>query len=136
MNNQRKNSIIINASDKELNGSSQGLYINPIRGVNYYNPLNYNPITKEVTVLNQGEILKQKEIKLNSEEIYKLIPKTYTTKENTSDQIGYLIEDVLKTNKEFINYYNGNVIGINYNTIIISLIEEVRKLREKVFVEK
>ena len=32
---------LINASEKELNGSSQGLYINPIRGVNYYNPLNY-----------------------------------------------------------------------------------------------
>lgn len=132
--NQSKNSIIINASDKELNGSSQGLYINPIRKINYYNPLNYNPVTKEVTVLSQENIIKTEDIEINSESIYKLKGKKIITKEN--NQIEYLIEDVMKINKEFVNCFNGVGINVNYNAIIIGLIEEVRKLKEKVFVEK
>jgi hypothetical protein len=132
INNQVKNSIILNASEQEVNSINEGLYINPIRGSVYNNPLNYNPKTKEITVLTQKELLEIKDVNINSEMIYKLKPKSYTTKENNSEEIGYLLQDVLKVNKEFVNCYNGEVVNINYNVIIMSLIEEIRKLKEKI----
>jgi len=98
----------------------------------YNNPLNYNPKTKEITVLSQQEMLEIKDIEINSEMIYKLKPKSYKTKENKSEEIGYLLQDVLKVNKEFVNCYNDEVVNINYNVIIMSLIEEIKKLKEKV----
>lgn len=67
--------------------------------------------------------------------IYNLQPKTYlyNTDPSAGEQIGYIAEDVATLNKHFATYNepDGVPIAINYNSILVFLVEEVKKLKTK-----
>jgi hypothetical protein len=72
----------------------------------------------------------------NTADIYHLQPKKYLYKSDLSagPQIGYIAEDVYEINKSFATYNepNGPPVNINYNVISIFLVEEIKKLNNKI----
>ena len=68
--------------------------------------------------------------------MYGLSPKTYlyNTDPEAGLQIGYISEEVAEVHKKFATYNepNGSPVAIDYNTIIVFLVEEMKKLRERV----
>jgi hypothetical protein len=122
-------------------GNSSSLYINPIRNSTAGAQLYYNNSTYEISYLGSNEYLKQNIEPMNEDTgvLYNLNPKKYIYKSCPADgyQIGYIAEEVAKHHENFVSYdaprqSGGNPIAIDYNTIVVFLVEEVKKLKNKI----
>ena len=67
--------------------------------------------------------------------IYDLSPKTYyyNTDPNAGLQVGYIAEEVRELNRHFATYDRpgGDPVAINYNAVVVFLVEEVKKLKKE-----
>jgi hypothetical protein len=65
-----------------------------------------------------------------------LVPKTYyyNTDPESGIQIGYIAEEAQNINHHFASYNvpGGKPVAINYNSIIVFLVEEVKKLKQEI----
>jgi hypothetical protein len=70
--------------------------------------------------------------------IYNLEPKTYTyiSDQDAGTQIGYIAEDTINVHPNFTTYneytYPLTPVAINYDVITLFLVEELKKLKQKV----
>jgi hypothetical protein len=73
---------------------------------------------------------------MNTNVIYDLSPKTYyyNTDPSAGIQVGYIAEEVSELNKHFATYDSpdGNPVAINYNAVVVFLVEEVKKLKHEI----
>jgi hypothetical protein len=132
-------SIVINASLADLNASTQqGFFVNPIRGAAASTLLYYNTGTSEITYLSSSRETKDNINNLNTDTsvVLNLQPKTFTYKSDpqSGTQVGYIAEEVAEINPHFAGYNSagGNPVSINYNNIVVFLLEEVKRLNNKV----
>jgi hypothetical protein len=132
---QSANSIVINASGTDLNAPNQGFYVKPIRELAVASPLYYNNNTGEISYASSSQETKTdiQEITsdtLNTLDIYNLVPKTfiYNSHEDAGQQVGYIADEVYNINSNLVTV-TGGLLDINWNTIIVFLVEEMKKLK-------
>ena len=138
-NSQNANSIAINASSTiTLNTTGAGCFINPIRPATTATPLYYNTSSYELTYLSSSASTKNtiRDLTVDTDVLYDLKPKTYiyNADPGAGEQIGYIAEEVRELNKHFASYNEpgGDPVAINYNTIVVFLVEEMKKLTARV----
>ena len=136
---QHANSIVINASGSATNTTGAGCFINPIRGsAGAGIVLYYNTGTHELTYNTSSASTKNtiRDLTVDTDVLYDLKPKTYIYNSDPGggEQIGYIAEEVRELNKHFATYNEpgGDPVAINYNTIIVFLVEEMKKLTARV----
>jgi hypothetical protein len=139
MTNQPANSIVINASGSPLSGSTASAsYIAPLRNLPITNAVYYNSTTFELsyTVSNYASKFDIQDLSTNTNIIYSLQPKTYffNTDPSAGQQIGYMAEDVATLNYNFATYNepSGNPIAVNYDTILVFLVEQIKSLKNTI----
>jgi hypothetical protein len=121
-----------------LNTGFAGCYIRPLRGVAATTAVYYSPSTSELTYLTSSVTTKNtiEPLTMDTSAVYGLAPKTYhyNTDPEAGLQVGYIAEEVALLNKHLATHdvTDGNPIAIDYNTVVVFLVEEVKKLREKV----
>jgi hypothetical protein len=133
-------SICINASGTALNPGFAGCFINPVRSlsVSGASVAYWNPSTKELSYLVSSATTKNtiEALTVDTSVVYGLAPKTYLYNADPEAglQVGYIAEEVAALNKNFATYHGatGEPLAIDYNTIIVFLAEELKKLRERV----
>ena len=100
--------------------------------------VHYNSTSFELFVLTSSATKKNsiENFTMDTSVIDKLSPKTYfyNSDPDAGRQIGYIAEEVQFVNKKFATYDtpNGDPVAIDYNTIVVFLVEEVKKLKKEI----
>ena len=144
MTNQYSSSIVINAGGDwptDVSGSvyqtASGCFIRPLRGLAASTAVYYNTSTYELSYLTSSATTKNtiQDLEMDTTVIDNLKPKTYyyNTDPGAGIQVGYIAEDVKEINPHFAtyDYSDGDPVAINYNTILVFLVEELKKLKEE-----
>ena len=133
------NCIVLNASGIATNTTTaSSCLIRPMRGLVASTLVYYNTSTFELSYLASSASTKNtiKELKMDTSAVYRLSPKTYlyNSDPNAGSQIGYIAEEVAELHKKFATYNepDGKPVAIDYNTIVVFLVEEMKKLRERI----
>ena len=133
------NCIVLNASGIATNTTTaSSCLIRPMRGLVASTVVYYNTTTFELSYLASSASTKNtiEELKIDTSALYELSPKTYlyNSDPNAGSQIGYIAEEVAELHKKFATYNepDGNPVAIDYNTIVVFLVEEMKKLRERI----
>ena len=140
---QGANSIVINASGTAFTTTTpSACFIRPLRALAASTALYYNSTTFELSYLTSSSTTKNtiQDLTVDTSIITQLKPKTYhyNTDPDAGIQVGYIAEDVKVLNKHFATYDipEGNPVAINYNTIVVFLVEEVKKLKQELAILK
>jgi hypothetical protein len=130
-------SIVLNASGSELTASAtSGFFVKPIRSGGGNN-LTWNSDSGEITNFSSQRSHKDniENLNTNTSSVFDLQPRTFTYKSNPASgtHIGYIAEEVAEINPNFANYntLGGEPVGINFNTITVFLLEEIKKLKSE-----
>jgi hypothetical protein len=134
-NSQPENSIILNATGGSVYAQDSGFYVAPVRDAPTASPLYYNSETGEISYASSSQDTKTNIQNFTSETsdtstIYNLVPKTFTYNSDPPDaptQVGYIAEEVSLFSSDFIT--STGPLDINWNTIIVFLVEEMKKLK-------
>jgi hypothetical protein len=134
---QHESSIIMNASGQTgLNTYTTGLFVAPVRGpIGTGSMLSYNTSTKEVVFNGSSQRYKhdiQPLQNINTENIYKLEPKTFKYKESGEQDVGLIAEEANKCDPLFA-YKDGEKIpeGIQWTAVNTYLIQEMKNLKTR-----
>jgi len=117
--------------------TASATYIAPLRGLAASTAVYWNTTTYELSYLSSSATTKNtiQDLTFDTSVINDLMPKTYfyNTDSNAGIQVGYIAEEVQSLNKHFASYDipGGDPIAINYNTIVVFLVEEVKKLKQQ-----
>jgi hypothetical protein len=126
-------SILLNATTDNINTSTQGFFINPIRGpVSGSSVLSYDPTTKEITFTGSSKRYKHDIIDLtqDTENVYKLRPREFKYTQTNEKDIGLIAEEANDCDPLFAyKDKNGIPEGIQWNVIHTYLIAEMKKLK-------
>jgi hypothetical protein len=133
---QVSNSIIINASNNPLNTTTSGSFnVNPIRNTTSSGPsLQYNFETFEITYNSSNQRFKTniRPLNLNTSVIYDAQPMKFDAINNEATDItGFIAEDLEAITPEFV-IKSGDIMTPHWNTMIIFMLEEMKKLRQRV----
>jgi hypothetical protein len=134
---QFANSIVIDASGGVITATQGGFYVAPIRATAAASQLYYNVTSREITYLTSSASTKNtiEDLTKDTNVLYDLRPKTYiyNSDPGAGKQIGYIAEEAAIVEKHFAAYNepNGPPVAIDYNTITVFLVEEVRKLKSE-----
>jgi hypothetical protein len=131
--------VFINSSSNQpsvLPLNSNSCYIAPIQNAAGTASLQWDPETFEVTFQSSSRRFKNaiEDFKEDTGKIYQLNPKTFNLNNDTKSgkQIGYISEEVSEIYDKFATYENGGrPLAINYNVITVFLVEEIKKLKNK-----
>ena len=89
-----------------------------------------SPKKDEFNLFNDNDI---KDLKIDSEKLYKLNPVSYNYKISNSPDIGLIAEEVHEILPELINYgKDGKPKSVKYNSLSVVLLDELKKLREEI----
>ena len=133
---QPANSIILNATGSALNSTGSGFYVKPIRTGGTAN-MSYNTSSGEITVASSSRAVKNtiEDLTMGTDALYDLNPKTfiYNSDPGARKLVGYIAEEVADINKHFATYNeaDGPPVAINWNTISVFLVEEMKKLKRE-----
>ena len=138
-NSQDTNTIILNATGVALESvASNGFYVSPVREVAGGVALLWNAATGEVSIAPSRRETKNTIIDIadDTSVVFGLQARNfiYNTDENKEVQVGYIAEEVEELNPKLAihNVVGGPPVNINYNAVLVFLVEEVRKLRARV----
>ena len=133
---QQSNTILINADPTygmNTSGIVAGTFINPIRGpMLSNNVLSYNTSTKEITYTGSSKRYKHniKPLSLQTENVYKLVPRKFKYNANGEEDIGLIAEEADKCDPWFAyKDKDGIPEGIKWTSITTFLIAEIKKLK-------
>jgi hypothetical protein len=133
---QQSNTILINADPTygmTASGTVAGTFINPIRGpMSSINVLSYITSTKEVTYTGSSKRYKHniKPLSLQTENVYKLVPRKFKYNANGEEDIGLIAEEADKCDAWFAyKDKDGIPEGIKWSSITTYLIAEIKKLK-------
>jgi hypothetical protein len=133
----------LNASGVALNGAvASACYISPMRGIALSSAVSYNTATFELSYVTSSAKTKNNinDLSVDTSDIYKLRPRTYlyNTDPDAGFQTGYIAEEVADINITLATYaeVDGDPVGINYNVIIVYLVEEMKKLKAEIEILK
>jgi hypothetical protein len=134
--NQPLNSIVLNSSGITTNGAvASAVYIRPMRGIALSSTVSYNTSTFELSYLTSSAKTKNtiNDLSVDTSDIYKLRPRTYlyNSDPECGFQTGYIAEEVADINPDYATYaeVDGDPVGINYNVIIVYLVEEMKTFK-------
>ena len=134
------NAILLNASGTDIVPavSVAGFHVNPVRNpAPTANALYYNTSTKEITYGTSSATTKNSIMPLEEDTgvVYELQPRSflYNSDPASGRQIGYIAEEAASIHQRFAGYNEpgGAPVGIDYNCITVFLLEELRKLKER-----
>jgi hypothetical protein len=138
-NSQAANTIILNASGVGLNSiAPSSFYVSPVRAVAGGVALLWNAATGEVSIAPSQRETKNTIIDIadDTSVVFGLQARNfiYNTDENKEVQVGYIAEEVEELNPKLAihNVVGGPPVNINYNAVLVFLVEEVRKLKAQV----
>jgi len=138
-NSQHASSIVISA----IGSAAQSAGVNtcviaPIRNGAGGFVLNYSTPSGEITYTTSSRSTKNtiEPLVTDTATVYQLAPKTfiYNTDPQSGTHVGYIAEEVYEVNPAFATYceLNGPPVAINYNTVQVYMLEEMKKLRAEV----
>ena len=130
-------SIVLNSSSlNQVNATTSGLFINPIRGpFSSSNVLSYNTTTKEIFYNGSSKRYKHdiESLTNNTENLYKLEPREFKYNINGEEDIGLIAEEADKCDPWFAYKDNDGIPeGIQWNSITTYLIAEMKKMKEDI----
>ena len=117
--------------------TAAGTFIRPLRGLAAAVAVYYNTTTFELSYLSSSSTTKNtiQDLIMDTSIIDNLRPTTYyyNSDPNAGLQVGYIAEEARDLNENFATYDRpgGDPISINYNTIVVFLTEEVKKLKKE-----
>jgi hypothetical protein len=128
-----------------LNGSGSDLvtpaadaafYVTPVRALAAANALQYNAFTNEISYVTSSATTKNTIMPLEDDTsvVYELQPRSYVYNSDPASgkHLGYIAEEAAALHQRFAVYNEpgGAPVGIDYNCILVFLLEEMRKLKE------
>jgi hypothetical protein len=116
----------------------KSLGTNPVVG-GTSSPVRYEPATGQMGPDASSRRFKTDIVALesNTAKLFDLRPVTFTLKGNGSRDFGYIAEEVAEVLPELVpRDAEGKPYGVNYDRIVVLLVEEVRKLRDIVLGKK
>jgi len=130
-------SIVLNSSSiDQINATTSGLFINPIRGpYSSSNVLSYNTTTKEIFFNGSSQRYKHdiEDLSEKTENLYKLAPREFKYNANGEEDIGLIAEEADKCDPWFAyKDKDGIPEGIQWNSITTYLIAEMKKMKEDI----
>lgn len=132
---QYTGSIALNASGSALNPDQAGLFINPVRGTATATPVVvYNSTTKELTYNTSSRKYKDNIENLSDDTgtVLNLQPRQYRSKIDGKEYVGLIAEESNDANPHFAWKEKGEPEGIEWFNILLYLVAEVKKLKNKV----
>ena len=133
---QVNNSIVLNATETNLDAGSTGFFVNPIRGpYSSTNVLCYNTATNEIYFNGSSRRFKHNIVPLQEDTstIYNLVPREFDYNLNGEHDIGFIAEEANEVHPMFAyRDKDGIPEGIQWNTITTCLIAEIQKLKEEI----
>jgi hypothetical protein len=134
------NTIVINATGRVWAGTtSNACYITPVRAAAALGAIAYYSVTSgELTYNSSSRRYKNtiQPLSTNTSIMYDLSPMTYMYNNDPEPgpQIGYIAEEVAELNPKFATYCEpgGPPESINWNTITVFMVEEMKKLKTRV----
>ena len=136
---QNPNTIILNASGVAVDSiAASGFYVQPVRAVAGGVAMLWNAVTGEVSIAPSQRETKNTIVDLadDTSVVFGLQARNfiYNADENKEVQVGYIAEEVEELNRKLAihNVVDGPPVNINYNVVLVFLVEEVRKLRAQV----
>jgi hypothetical protein len=139
MTQQAANSIVIDASNVTWTDttyrSTSGTFVRPLRALTSTTAVYYNATTFELTYLSSSATTKNtiEDLAMDTSIVDNLRPRTYYYNSDPSAgiQVGYIAEEVKELNPHFATYNTpgGDPVAINYNSITVFLVEELKKLK-------
>jgi len=137
--NQNASTIVLNATGSAVNTlTASSFYVQPIRSVAGGVPLSWNAATGEVSITPSQRATKNTIVDIadDTSVVFGLQARNfiYNADENKEVQVGYIAEEVEELNRKLAihNGVDGPPVNINYNVVLVFLVEEVRKLRAQV----
>jgi hypothetical protein len=137
--NQNASTIVLNATGGAVNTlANSSFYVQPIRSVAGGVPLSWNAATGEVSITPSQRATKNTIVDIadDTSVVFGLQARNfmYNADENKEVQVGYIAEEVEELNRKLAihNVVDGAPVNINYNVVLVFLVEEVRKLRAQV----
>ena len=97
----------------------------------------YNSDTGEITIASSSRAVKNtiEDLTMDTSLLHDLRPRTYIYNSDPGARklVGYIAEEVADINKHFATYNerDGPPVAINWNTISVFLVEEVKKLKRE-----
>ena len=132
------NTIVLNATGNvQTVGTSDTFYVNPIRGAASASAaLIYNTTTSEITFQTSSRSIKKNIIDLtaNTESLYELVPREYDSIADDTHHLGFIAEEVFDIDPNFAWTENGLPKGIEWMNIVLYLVAETKKLRDRIAV--
>lgn len=138
--NQYANSIALNATGNQLNTTSYGFFVAPIRSSASSNPtVMYNPTTSEIQYSASDARLKNNIQPLTSglDEIMRLQPVSFNFKESLESSnynghnIGFIAQQVKEVIPEAVTENPDSLLAINTTTMIPVLVKAIQELKEE-----
>ena len=133
--------ILINATGSEIGtaATNAGFHVTPVRNpAPTTNALYYNNTTKEITYGTSSATTKNTilPLKEDTRAVYGLQPRSflYNSDPASGTHIGYIAEEAAVIHERFAGYNEpgGAPVGIDYNCIMVFVVEELRALVEEV----
>ena len=121
-----------------MKGLGDCFFVRPIRSSVTTNSLYYDSSSCEITYTTSSRETKNtiENLEMDTSILYNLSPKTYLYNSCPEEgrQIGYIAEEVYELSKSFATYQgiDGPPVNINWNTITIFLVEEIKKLKQQI----
>jgi hypothetical protein len=130
---------LINASGSDLStpAANAGFYVKPVRALPAATAMYYNSGTNEISYLTSSATTKNTILPLEEDTsvVYGLQPRSYMYNSDPASgrHLGYIAEEAAALHQRFAGYNEpgGAPVGIDYNCILIFLVEEVRAMAEK-----
>jgi len=130
---------LLNASSTDLAtpAANAAFYVNPVRSLAATaNAVYYNATTNEISYNTSSATTKNTILPLEEDTsvVYGLQPRSflYNSDPASGRHLGYIAEEAAALHQRFAGYNEpgGAPVGIDYNCILVFLLEEMRKLKE------
>lgn len=132
---QVSNSIVLNGGSNGINVAQSGFYVNPIRGADIsQSVLWYDTATSELRYTGSSQRYKYDIIPFEkpTATLYQLEPREFKYKLSGSQDIGLIAEEVFNIDPSLVYLSQGEPEGIQWNIITIYLLQEIKKLRNRI----
>ena len=136
---QVSNSIILCGGSNGMNATQSGTFIKPIRGADIsQSVLWYDTDTSEIRYTGSSQRYKYDIIPFEkpTTSIYQLEPREFKYKLSGTPDVGLIAEEVFHIDPQLVYLSKGEPEGIQWNIITIYLLQEIKKLRNRIQVLK
>ena len=108
----------------------------------YMTSLETGSATTNIGIMATGELVEDtsslqfkkqvEDIKIDTSKLFDIQPRSYIRKASGIEEIGLIAEELNELMPEFVGYKNNKPYSINYDKLVVPVIAEMKKLRDRI----